>query len=183
MPKLSDISNRAIRQLIGCYSTGAVVPASSSGAVTYATVQAPAASTYLHINGKKILHVNLTAQACTALAALQNPVTGQDGFYVQPASTTVYYLIVQNIAKTAYVIQGNYTGRVITGRAGRSGIGVSEMPDIAVDDTYAPIGAFKCVTGTTAMTIGTTNLDATTGSMAFTWASVSHLGSDLPTFA
>jgi hypothetical protein len=136
------------------------------------------------IDGKPgVLKANLSNVAFAALAALQNPITGQDGFYVQPASTTVYYLFALNLAGTFYTIQGNYTGRSIPRPGGRNGLGVSEIPDIAVPYTYAPFGAMRIITGTSAFTLGTTNTNATTGGMAVTFTSFSKIPAGLPTFA
>lgn len=193
MSKLSDVSNAAIRELLGCYSTGKAVPASAVGAATFKTTQSPAGTLQAVINGEpNAILANLTTTAMLALPALQNPITGLDDFYVQPGSgtaggpgvvTTVYYLIVVNAANTVYVIQGNYTGRPYTPFKGGNVLGVSEIPDIAVKELYAPIGAIKVVTGTSAFTPKTTFLDATTGGMVITFASINRLGNALPTFA
>lgn len=182
MSKLSDISNANLRELLGCYSSGTCVPAmNAGGAATIKTTQSPAASFFTVINGQPKLLANLSAQALTALAALQNPITGQDGFYVQPVLTTVYYLFVANAAGTVYTIQGTYDGQVIA-RAGRNGLGTGEMPDIAVKETYAPIGAMKVVLASTAtFTPATTALDA--ANVTVTYASINRLGNALPTFA
>lgn len=192
MAKLSDVNNRAIRELLGNYTNtrSAIVGGTQVGVNT---AQSPAAHFQPTINGVTgALKADLANEALVALPALQNPITGLDTFYVQPgsttaggtgAATTVYYLFVMNLAGTIYCIQGNYTGRVIPGRVGRWGIGISEMPDIVVPALYAPFGAMKVVTGTDAFTVGTTNTDATTGSMVITFASLSMLGESLPTFA
>jgi hypothetical protein len=184
MASLKDISNRAIREMIGCFTISKVTPAATTGAATFKTTQSKAGTWQPVIDGVTgPLIANKTVTVLLAKSDLQNPITGLDGFYVQPAATTVYYLLVTNLAGTCYCIQGNYTGRVITGRTGRSGLGVSELPDIAVPATYAPFGAFKCITGTSGFTVGTTFLDATTDGMAFTWTSLNRMGETLPAFA
>lgn len=181
MSKLSDLSNGHLRELLGCYSQGTCVPAINAGsAATIKTTQLPAASFCVTINGQPKLLANLSAQALTALAALQNPITGQDGFYVQPVLTTAYYLFVANAAGTVYTIQGTYSGQAFT--AFKSALGDGSMPDIAVKETYAPIGAMKVVLANAAtFTPGTTALDAS--DVTVTYASLNRLGNALPTFA
>lgn len=182
MSQLNEINNVDLRELFGTYSIGKATPASATAATTFKTTQDPAGTLQAVIDGVPYAKIaNLTTTAPLALAALQNPITGQDGFYVQPAATTVYYLIVVNSAGTVYVIQGTYSGQSFT--PFKSQLGTGYLPDIAVALTYAPIGCFKVVTGTTAFTVGTTNLDATTGGMAITFASLNRLGSLTPTTA
>lgn len=184
MPKLSDVSNKALREILGTYSAGAVaVPAINAGsAATFKTTQSPAASLSVVINGQPKLLADASAKALATLAALQNPITGQDGYYVQPVSTTVYYLIVVNYALTWYTIQGTYSGQVISRPYGLNGLGDGSMPDIAVAETYAPVGAIKIVTDSThTFTPATTALDA--AGITATYASIFKLGNALPTFA
>jgi len=182
MSKLSDTVNKHVREMLGTYSIGKATPASATGATTFKTTQDPAGTLQMVIGGVPSAKLaNLTTTAPLALAALQNPITGQDTFYVQPASTTVYYLIVVNAAGTVYVIQGTYSGQSFT--PFKNSLGTGDLPDIAVAETYAPIGCFKVVTGTTAFTVGTTNLDATTGGMAITWASLNKLPNGNPATA
>lgn len=181
MSKYSDISNRAIKEQFAAYSVGLAVPAINAGsAATLKTTQSPAASLLTVINGVPKLKADLSAQVITALAALQNPITGQDTFYVQPVSTTVYYVIVVNGSGTVYVIQGTYSGQTFT--AFKNALGTGAIPDIAVPNLYAPIGAFKVVTDSThTFTPATTALDA--AGVTVTYCSLNRLPDSVPTFA
>lgn len=178
---IGNISNKAVRELAAAYSIGLAVPAmNAGGAATLKTTQSPASSLHTVINGVPKLKANLSAQALTALAALQKPVTGRDTFYIQPVSTTVYYVIVVNGAGTVYVIQGTYSGQNLLPYG--LGLGDGSIPDIAVGESYAPIGAFKVVTASTAtFTPGTTALDA--AGVTTTYCSLNRIPNALPTFA
>jgi hypothetical protein len=175
MSKLSDISNRAIREAIGnrTFSQAVLASNGASGATVKTTV-VPSGGIVYSIDGQVYKKANLSAQALTALAALQNPVTGQDGFYTQPDGKTVYYLFVINAAGTVYCIQGTYASQTFT--AFRSAVGTGYVPDIATPATYATIGVMKIVTSGGTFTPGTTNLDAT--GVTATFADLSTLPSN-----
>lgn len=77
--------------------------------------------------------------------------------YVQPASSTVYYIVCLNAAGTVGVVQGGYSGQTIT-VGGQPFVSDGSMP--VVPDSYTPVGVIKIVTGATTFTPATTALDA-----------------------
>ncbi len=160
---LADISNRALRELIGTNCRSRSLVNLQNATATFDSVTEPDGIIVGSIGGFAIAPADVTNKALATLAALQNPVTGQDGYYSQPVSTTVYYLWVMNAAGTSYVIQGTYSGQVISRNGGQqSARGDGSIPFIAVAGTYMPIAVFKVVNGVTAVWIpGTTNWDAT----------------------
>jgi hypothetical protein len=161
MTSLSDVSNGAIRELIGNRSISRTLFNLQNATATYDGVTEPDGIMIVSINGFLFNIADVTNKAMATLAALQHPITGRDTYYSQPVSTTVYYTVVVNAAGTFYAIQGTYAGQVITGN-GANGIGDGSIPDIAVKGTYAPVAVFKVVNGVTAVFIpATTNWDAT----------------------
>ena len=89
MSRLSDISNRALRELLGnrCLSSSTVNL--QDGTATFDSVTEPDARIVFEIDGLKYEAADVTNEALVTLAALQNPITGQDGYYSQPVSTTL----------------------------------------------------------------------------------------------
>ena len=161
MSSLADISNGDIRELLGTRGISRSLVNLQDGTATYDTVTEPDAIMSFMVNGNIRTNADLTNKAVATLAALQNPITGQDGYYQQPINTTVYYVLCVNAAGTFYCIQGTYAGQVIN-RAGRNGVGDGSIPDIVVKSTYAPFAVLKVVNGATAVFIpATTNWDAT----------------------
>jgi len=179
MSKLSDISNANLRELLGNRSVSRTLVNLQNGTATFDGVTEPDAIMIVEIDGGLFHIADVTNKALATLAALQNPITGQDGYYVQPAGTTVYYVWVVNAAGTSYVIQGTYSGQAFT--PFKSALGDGSVPDIAVKSTYAPIAIFKVVTDAThTFTPGTTNWDAT--GITSSAAAVSVLGVNTPAF-
>lgn len=81
--------------------------------------------------------------------------SGSVGFYVQPANTTVYYVLCVNAAGTVRVVQGTYDGQPIS-NMGTTMVGKSVIPDIP--DAFVAFAVMKVVTGGSAFTPGTTAL-------------------------
>jgi len=159
---LADISNRALRELIGTRSISRTLVNLQDATATFDGVSEPDAIMRYDINGVQCTTADVTNKALATLAALQNPVTGYDGYYSQPVSTTVYYLAVVNAAGTVYVIQGTYADQVLGGAYAVGPRGDGSIPFIAVPETYAPFAVFKVVNGTNAVFIpATTNWNAT----------------------
>lgn len=112
---------------------------------------------------------NLGAQTSTALvatvAATHLPAaeagwlqpSGRSGFYTQPASTTVYYVLTVNAAQTVTVVQGTYDGQPIANSSGYAE-GDGNVP--AIPAGLAPFGMIKVVTGATTFVPATTEFDA-----------------------
>jgi hypothetical protein len=162
MPTLSDISQRALRELIGNRAVSRTLVNLQNGTATFDGVTEPDAIMRYDINGVQCTTADVTNKALATLAALQNPVTGYDGYIAQPVSTTVYYLAVVNAAGTMYVIQGTYAGQILGPGLPKGPRGTGGIPDIAVPATYAPFAIFKVVNGVTAaFTPATTFWDAT----------------------
>lgn len=160
MSSLADISNKALRSLIGTKQHSRPLVNLQDGTATFDSVTEPDAILRFDIDGVAFTAADVTNKALATLAALQNPITGLDGYYSQPVSTTVYYVWCISSAGTSYVIQGTYAGQVIS-RGGRNGVGTGGIPDI-VADGYCPMAIFKVVNGVTAVWIpGTTNWNAT----------------------
>lgn len=180
-----DISNKAIRELGAAYMSGAVpvLAANAGSAATIKTTQSPAASLATVINGVPKLKANLSAQALTVLAALQQPVNGNTGFIRQPAGTTAYYLVVVNGAGSVYTIQGNWASYVASNPFKTDGNVL--IPEIYVPELYAPLGCIKLVNATYTTSggwlPGTTNLDAS--GVTATYCDLHRLPDALPTFA
>lgn len=161
MARLSDLQSRALRELVGTFNKSRPLVNLQNATATFDSVTEPDAIIQYAIAGATYTAADVTNKALATLAALQNPVTGFDGYYQQPKNTTVYYLWVLNAAATSYVIQGTYAGQVLGAGLQRGPRGDGSIPDIAVPDTYCPIAVFKVVNGNTAVWIpGTTNWDA-----------------------
>lgn len=90
--------------------------------------------------------------------------------YVQPASSTVYYVLGLNSAGTVCTVQGGYSGQSITVN-GQAFVSDGSMPVLPAG--YAPIGVLKVVTGATTFTPATTALDA--ANVTVTYFNVSTL--------
>lgn len=172
--RLDDIQGLALRCLLGNRVSGtpAVLAINAGSAATIKTTNAINFS----IDCKPILKAALSAVALAVNATLQPKITFQTTFYVQPASTTVYYLLLLNAAGTVSVLQGTYTGQTFTGA--NIPVGDSSIPD-PQDAAYCAFGLIKVVTNSsTTFTPGTTALDAAGLTVTFT-----DLGGGIPVTA
>jgi len=163
MTFLADVSRADLRELLGCRTMGNSLINCQNSTATFDIVSSPSTTIYYCINGASYKLSDFTNKVLATLDALQTPVTGQAGYYQQPVSTTVFYLVVVNAAGTVYTIQGTYSGQIISRNGGLNvTVGDGSIPDIAVKGTYAPVGVIKVVNGTNAVWIpATTNWDAT----------------------
>lgn len=163
MSRLSDVSNAAIRKLIGTYNSIKGILAINAGSA--ATIKTTSAALVYVING---VFYTAAAWAAQAITVTNGPVNGLG--YVQPAGTTVYYTLGLNAAGTICVVQGTYAGQSLNqlnptlgvggGYAGAQRVGDGSMPLVPAD--YCPIGIIKVVTDSShTFTAGTTALDAT----------------------
>lgn len=155
---LADVSNQAIREMLGTRCLSCSTVNLQNGTATFDSVTEPDARINYTIDGASYTIADRTNEALVTLAALQNPVTHLDGYYVQPANKTVYYLWVVDAAGNDYVIQGTYADQVLASDRGPRGDG--SIPFIAVPATYAPVAVFKVVTGSATFTPATTFWDA-----------------------
>lgn len=160
MAKLNDISSKAVREALGAMCVGAgTKPILAINAASAATVKTTNALTF-SVDGVLYSKAALAAQVLTVKDTLQKAVTGRSVFYVQPANTTVYYVLCIDAAGNVYTVQGTYDGQAllmpdtnmpVTGKGG--------VPDVDTS-TYAVIGMIKIALGATTFTVGTTALDA-----------------------
>ena len=157
---LADVQHAVIRELLGTRTLSESTVNLQDATATFDSVTEPDAKIMTVIDGFIKGHADVTNEALVTLAALQNPVTGYDGYYVQPADTTVYYLWVKNAAGTDYVIQGTYADQVLGGGLAVGPRGDGSIPRVAVPATYAPIAVFKVVTTAVTFTPATTNWNA-----------------------
>lgn len=147
-----------LRRLLGdrCYVYGTL----AINAASAATVKTTGAVIY-SVDGVMYTKAALSAQSI----AITHDQFGRDvtvqpslAAYVQPISSTVYYLLGLNAAGTVCTVQGGYSGQSIT-LNGQAFVSDGSMPALPVG--YAPIGVVKIATnGSTTFTAGTTLLDA-----------------------
>jgi hypothetical protein len=91
----------------------------------------------------------------------KDPVSVNDPAYVQPADTTVYYVLSVDAAGDLAVSQGDYAGQVVTFSADPSRVynGTGDLP--LEPNGYTAFAVIKVVTGDgVTFTPGTTALDA-----------------------
>lgn len=160
MTTLAQVNDLGLRRALGdrCYSY-ATLAINAGGAATIKTTGATSYS----VDGIMYTKAALAAQAITVTHNLLGlPVSGASasgpGAYVQPASTTVIYVVALNAAGTVAIVQGGYTGQVITAPGGIVSTSKGEAPVVPIG--YAPIGYMKVALGATTFTPGTTLLDA-----------------------
>lgn len=154
--RLDDIMQLALRAQLGNRISGtpAVLAINLGGAATVKTTNAILYTVDQYIFTKAAL----AAQALSVNATLQAKITFQTTFYIQPVSSTVYYLLVMNAAGTVSCLQGTYSGQQFTGA--NILLGDGSIPD-PQDATYVAFGLIKIVTNSsTTFTPGTTALDA-----------------------
>lgn len=101
----------------------------------------------------------LTSQAPVVEPTLQPLFTNGQGFYIQPANTTVYYLLVVNAAGAVRAIQGTFAGQLFFGSWGALK-GTGDVPNLD-SLLWATWGLIKVVTGAaTTYTPGVTAYNA-----------------------
>lgn len=167
MASLKEISNGQIRQCFGnsCLIKG-VLAINGAGA---ATVKTTSALSYT-VDG---VYYNKNALAAQSLAPTHDAFGGAIGgqnlpSFVQPAGSTVYYLLSLDAAGNVYVSQGTYAGQsLIYPDKQRQFAGTGNVPAepkataAGVLLNTCPIGMVKVATGpATTFTPGTTALDA-----------------------
>lgn len=165
--RLSDVSSGPVRGLLGYANLAkAVLAINAAGA---ATVKTTSALLYT-VDGILLTKAALAAQSIApthGVSVAGDAVAGSS--YIQPANTTVYYVLAANAAGAVAVIQGNYLGQVPTldptkGVGALAAIGTSAKGDGSVPnapDGYTAFGIIKVTTdGSTTFTPGTTLLDA-----------------------
>jgi hypothetical protein len=154
MSRLSQVQRDDMRKLMQNVCLSKITLAINAGSA--ATVKNTGTITYTSDGLFKTASA-LSAQALAADATVQARITGQGTFYVQPVSTTVYYVIGLDAAGVCKTFQGTYAGYQFPGAS--LYVGDGDLPnDIG---SYTPIGIIKIVTnGSTTFTPATTALDA-----------------------
>ena len=159
MSSLNNIVSAEVRAALAnrCH-TKATLAINAGGA---ATVKTTGATTY-SVDGVLYSKAALSAQSIAVTHdCFGNPVASGVAAYVQPTSTTVYYVISVNAAGTVAVSQGSYAGQTQTFANDLSKIytGTGAMP--VEPAGYTAIGVIKVApTSAATFTPGTTLLDA-----------------------
>lgn len=162
MSSLKQISSAPVRSVLGnrCMSRPIVAIGTTKSAIN------TTAAAEFTIDGIIYNKAAMTSEALVAtVAATHLPASqaawlqpsGLSGFYTQPASTTVYYVLTLNAAGTMTVVQGTYDGQPIANGAGYAE-GDGSVP--ALPEGVAPFGMVKVVTGATTFVPATTLFDA-----------------------
>lgn len=159
MSNLSDVHATAVRNVAGSQCNSKITLAIN--AASAATVKSTGATVY-SIGGVYYTVAAMAAQAITITHRSNGAaVTTSDPAYVQPAETTVIYVLAYNSSGTLAVVQGSYAGQVITFADDKSLrlTGTGGVPTLPAG--YVPVGAIKVVTAAaTTFTPATTALDA-----------------------
>ena len=176
MSSLAQASDAAIRKLFGFFCLTKIVLAIN--AASAATIKNTGSIIYA-VDGVLYTKAALSAQSIAPTHNCFGETVGgnQPAAYVQPANTTVFYVVSLNAAGTVAISQGSYAGqsmaypndlsKVLTGQGG--------LP--VEPDGYTAIGVIKVVTGATTFNPGTTNLDA--ANVTATYYDVSRLPASL----
>jgi hypothetical protein len=160
MSKASHLGSAALRLIANmCLTRVAAVIGATTSAFTTTGVGAAT------VNGFMVALAAQTNTALSALAAADMPAalanwlqpSGLAGFYVQPANTTVYYVIGVTAGGTWKVVQGTYDGQVIGAVTGYPTAGKSVIPDVP-DAGFTPVTVMKVASGGATFTPGTTAL-------------------------
>lgn len=172
---MSDLSKLSARDLISAIGTRCMTKITLAiNAASAATVKTTGAINYT-IGGIFYTAAALSNKAITVThRADGSAVTANDAAYVQPAETTVVYVLALNAAGTLAVVQGSYAGQSITFSADKSRVitGTGAIP--ALPAGYCPIGAIKVKTAAaTTFTPATTALDA--AGLTVTFSDLSQL--------
>lgn len=168
MTTLAQVNDLSLRRAMGdrCYTKG-VLAINAAGAATVKTTNALVFS----VDGILYTKAALAAQSIAVthnlfgFAASGASASGP-GAYVQPANTTVIYVIAVNAAGTVAVVQGGYSGQSVTAPGGVVMVSKGEVPAVPVG--YAPVAAMKVALGATTFTPGTTLLDAANVTVTYT---------------
>lgn len=164
MSRLDSLNAAGLLAAVGTFTISAHVLAINAAAA--ATIRTTGAIVS-QIDGVTRSRAALAAQSIVPTHNIFGDVAA--GARVQPASTTVYYVLGVNAAGAVAVVQGTYSGEMFA-PAPTSGIGLfsnggtqmsgtGEIPSLPAG--HAPFGLIKVVTnGSTTFTPGTTALDA-----------------------
>lgn len=158
MSRLSNTTDAALRRLLANVCLKAVgLAINAAGA---ATLKTTSAST--HVIDSVFYSKTSTAAMPFAVThrAFGEPVTTADPGYVQPANTTVYYLVSFDAANNVAISQGSYAGQQIAYSTNLTKVLTGDGGYPQEPSGYTAVGVVKVVTGATTFTPGTTLLDA-----------------------
>ena len=158
---MSALQNAPSVDLRALFGTRGVTKATLNGTGAAATVTTTGTNTFM-VDGVLYSFAAWTVQAVTVTHNMFGTPVATQAAYVQPAGTTVYYVVGLNAAGTVSVTQGSYAGQPIAAVSGvtQATTGVGGLP--VVPAGVAPIGMFRVVTaGVATFTAGTTNWNAT----------------------
>ena len=154
---LKAIQDSTVRKLLGNRCLSYATLAINAGSA--ATIKTTGTTTF-SVDGILYTKAALSAQSF----AITHDQFGRDvstlpslAAYVQPANTTVMYIVALNASGTVAVVQGGYAGQVLNLEGGVYTCD-GRMPD--VPSGYTAIGVVKIATGATTFTPATTALDA-----------------------
>ena len=139
MSKISDVTNQALRDLIGNMCLTKITLAATGGA----TATLASTGTFTFTNGGLILtHAALAAQSIVPTHSL-NGKLAVTAARPLPTGKTAYFVLGVNAAGIC-VVQGDYAGENLSQyNMGTSSMGDGSVPDVPVG--YTPIGAMKMV--------------------------------------
>ncbi len=138
MSKISDVTNQAIKDLIGNMCLTKIALAATGAAATVAST-----GTFTFTNGGHAMNGKLAVTASRAL----------------PTGKTAYFTLGVNASGTVCVSQGDYAGEDLSQFfMGTTAVGTGAVPDVPAG--YTPIGVIKIVNTSVGNFIaGTTLLD------------------------
>jgi hypothetical protein len=157
MSALKLIQDAALRLALGTRNcVKSTLAINAGGAATVKTT----GTGLIMVDGVYAAPAALAAQSFAVTHGLGGLAVGAGpAAYVQPASSTAYYLVCQNLAGGVAIVQGGYNGQVVTLPIGATFTSQGELP--AVPAGFAPLGVVKITTSNAVtFTPGTTALDA-----------------------
>jgi hypothetical protein len=159
MSSLSNIQSAAVSKVLSNFCSSRIALAINAGGA--ATVKNTGAIIYA-IDG--VLHTKaaLAAQSIAVTHGFEGKlVAAGPAAYVQPAGTTVLYVLALNAGGDVAVVQGTYLGQTITYPADLTKIVTGNGLIPTEPDGYTAVGVIKVATANAAtFTPGTTALDA-----------------------
>lgn len=160
MSRLSSINDGALRKALGNRCQTFATLAINAGSA--ATIKTTGATIY-SIDGVLKTKAALSAQSFAVTHRADGlAVDANEPAYVQPAGTTVFYVVALDATGTVAIVQGTFAGQSVTFKPDLSRIetGTGLIPFEPAG--YTAIGVVKVVTANAAtFTPGTTALDAT----------------------
>lgn len=143
------IGNQCLSKITLAINAGSAATIKNTGAIVYAIGGVLYTKTALSAQSFAVTHGPFGAAVAAGPAA-----------YVQPANTTVFYVVSLDASGNVAVSQGSYLGQTITFANDLSKVWTGNGAIPVEPDNFTAIGVVKIVTGATTFTPGTTALDA-----------------------